>query len=351
MGNSFGKYFIVTTFGESHGPAVGAVVEGMPPHIDLTCEQIQRDLDKRRPGLSKVSSPRCERDRVEILSGVQEGLTTGAPVALLIRNEDANSADYRDNAEKFRPGHADYTYWKKYGLKPQPGGGRASGRETAARVAAGAVARALLMEPGISVRAYTVGVGNITAAGRDLDQVGKNPLRCPDAEAAAGMQELILRSGKEGDSVGGVVELVISGLRAGLGRPVFDKLDAMLAHGLVSIGGVKGVEFGEGFGAARLLGSQMNDEIMQSGFATNRSGGILGGISTGENIVLRIAVKPTPSIAKSQQTISTVGKSAEISVKGRHDVCLCPRICPVAEAMAAIVIADALLEQRIIDNS
>jgi chorismate synthase len=345
MGSFFGRYFQVATFGESHGPAVGVVVDGVPHGISVDAERIQRDLDRRRPGTSRFVSPRAESDQVEILSGIVDGVTLGSPVALLVRNRDVRSGDYKEIRELFRPGHADYTYFKKYGLPPQPGGGRSSGRETVGRVAAGAVARAFLDPYGVKITAYTVAVGTARAHRVDLEFVEQNPLRCADPDAAEAMANVVESARSEGDSVGGIVEVLAEGVPAGLGDPCFHKLEAVLALGMLSIGAVKGIEFGTGFGLAGMRGSEANDPIAPGGFLSNHAGGILGGISTGQPIVMRIAVKPTSSIAKEQSTIDIHGEARTIQVKGRHDPCLCPRIAPVAEAMAALVLADALMEQ------
>lgn len=346
MGSIFGRFFQVTTFGESHGAAVGVVVDGVPPGIGLDTEKIQRDLDRRRPGTSQFVSPRKELDQVEILSGVASGVTLGSPVALLVRNRDVRSGDYQEIRETFRPGHADFTYFKKYGLPPQPGGGRSSGRETVGRVAAGAIARTFLERYGVSIRAYTVAIGSVKAERIDPDFAEQNPLRCCDPDAATGMAEMVEKARSEGDSVGGMVEVVAEGVPAGLGDPVFHKLDALLSFAMVSIGAVKGIEFGSGFRLSGMRGSEANDPIAPEGFRSNHAGGILGGISSGQPIVMRLAVKPTSSISKPQDTIDIHGQARTIQVKGRHDPCLCSRVGPVAEAMAALVLADALMEHR-----
>jgi chorismate synthase len=351
MGSFFGNYFSIATFGESHGPAVGVVIDGIPFGVNVDASGIQMELDRRRPGKSAIVSARQELDQVEILSGIVNGQTLGTPIALLVRNRDARPEDYKETIHMFRPGHADFTYFRKYGLPPQPGGGRASGRETVGRVAAGAVAKAFLGVHGIKFRSYTVQIGNIQAKKIDLDYAEKHPLRCPDPDLAVDMTELVRQAQAEGDSVGGVVELVAEDVPPGLGSPVFDKLDALLGWAMLSIGGVKGVEFGGGFALTGMRGSQTNDQITSGGFLSNHSGGILGGISTGQPIVLRIAVKPTSSIALPQRTIDVKGKERTIRVKGRHDPCLCPRIAPVAEAMAAIVLTDAMLEHTAISSS
>ncbi len=349
-GNTFGELFKVTTFGESHGPAIGAVIDGVPPGIALDITEIQKDLDRRRPGQSKITTQRQEADQVEILSGTFEGKTTGTALALLIRNQDQRSKDYSNIKDVFRPGHADMTYLKKYGIRDYRGGGRSSGRETACRVAAGAVAKQLLKTYGIAITGYVLSVGDIVAEQRDFAVIEENIVRTPDMAASEKMIALIDEARKNCDSVGGVVEAVVQGCPVGLGDPVFDKLNAKLAYGLMSIGTIKGIEFGAGFAATRMKGSENNDEFMQDGETvrtkTNNAGGILGGISTGEDIVLRLAVKPPSSIAQTQQTVTTGGEKTEIEVKGRHDPCICPRVVPVVEAMIALVLADSLLLQK-----
>ncbi len=344
-GSLTGELLKVMTFGESHGSAVGAVVDGVPAGLVLTAEMIQRDLDRRRPGRSPFTSPRREDDHVELLSGVAKGRTLGSPIALLVRNRDARSTDYGPLAEVFRPGHADLTYHAKYGLPPQPGGGRSSGRETVGRVAAGAVARALLAPLGVTLSACTVGVGEVRAAEgqRDLAFAETDPLRCPDPAVAGAMADAVRAAQAAGDSVGGVVEVVARGVPAGLGEPVFAKLDALLAGAMMSIGGVKAVEVGAGLAVASRRGSANNDQMDAGGFASNNAGGILGGIASGQEIVLRLAVKPTPSIAAPQSSRDLNGEQQTLRTLGRHDPCLCPRVCPVAEAMAALVLADAWL--------
>ena len=349
-GSSYGKIFKLMTFGESHGPALGVVIDGVPAGIPLEEKDIQHELDRRRPGQSSVTTPRQESDRVEILSGVFEGKTTGVPIGLLIRNTNQQSKDYNALKDVFRPGHADFTYLQKYGARDHRGGGRSSGRETACRVAAGAIAKKFLLAQGISIVGYTLSVGNIEAETIDFDQIEKNSVRCPDATAAEKMVALIESARDDGDSVGGVVEAQIKGCPAGLGDPVFDKLDAMLSHGLMSIGTIKGIEFGMGFDATKMKGSEHNDSFLAEGSNVhtrrNLAGGILGGISTGEDIVLRVAVKPASSISKSQQTVSVHHSEETIEVKGRHDPCICPRAVPVVESMIALTLADALLIQR-----
>lgn len=346
MGSVFGRYFQVTTFGESHGQGLGVVVDGVPAGVAVDAACIQRDLDRRRPGTSPFVSPRREPDEVEVLSGISEGRTLGSPIGLLIRNRDARPGDYRKIRELFRPGHADYTYFKKYGLPPQAGGGRASGRETAARVAAGAVAKLLLEPYGVTIRSYTVSIGHLSANRVEPAFAEEHPLRCCDPDVSDQMVELVRQVSAQGNSIGGLVEVLIERVPPGLGDPVFHKLDAVLGWGMLSIGGVKGVEFGTGFRLAGMRGSEANDAISSNGFLSNHAGGILGGISNGEPIVMRLAVKPTPSIAKPQATIDIHGQNQTIEIKGRHDPCICPRIGPVAEAMSALVLADALLEQE-----
>ncbi|MCE5334055.1 MAG: chorismate synthase [Desulfobacteraceae bacterium] len=341
-GNTFGRLFSVTTWGESHGPALGAVIDGCPPGITLTPEDIQKDLDRRRPG-QPLSSQRSEADRVEILSGTFEGITTGTPISLIIYNRDTRSNDYAKIAQLYRPGHADRTYVQKFGIRDWRGGGRSSARETAARVAAGAIARRFLDQRGISVQAFTLSLAGIACRSFDPDEIGKNPLYCPDAAAALEMEERIKELRKEGDSAGGVVEIHARGCPPGLGEPVFDKLDARLAGAIMSIGAVKGVEIGEGFLAAAMLGSENNDPITSEGYESNHAGGILGGISTGMDIIVRAAVKPIPSISKPQRTVDALGQPAEIRVGGRHDVSAIPRIVPVCEAMTLLVLADFML--------
>ena len=356
-GNRFGRIFSITTWGESHGRAVGVVVDGCPAGLALCAEDIQKELDRRRPGQSRASTSRQEKDRVEILSGIFEERTTGTPISLLVWNEDADSSSYDLLRDRPRPGHADYTYQMKYGIRDHRGGGRASARETVGRVAAGAVARKLLAEWKINIAAYVTELGGIKAEipGAELmtlhTQSESNAVCCPDPDAAEKMLERLESVRKEGDSLGGMVEIVAQGVPAGLGEPVFDKLDGDLARALMSIGAVKAVEIGAGRECAGLKGSEMNDPLLwQEGgtrFESNRAGGILGGISTGEPIVCRIAVKPTPSISRRQKTVNLAREEeTEIEIKGRHDPAIPPRIVPVAEAMVALVLADHMLRQR-----
>ena len=339
-GNTFGSLFKITTFGESHGGAVGVVVDGVTPGIDLDEESIQKELDRRKPGQSSLVTPRKETDKVSILSGVFEGKTTGTPVMLILFNHDMKSEDYANIKNLFRPGHADYTYLKKYGLRDHRGSGRASGRETAGRVAAGAIARKLLDRRGVTIKAYTRRAAGIDCRTIDLDEIEKNPMRAADPEAAALMVKRIIELAEEGNSAGGIVECVIDGVKPGIGDPVFDKLDAEIARGMLSLGAVKGIEFGAGFAAADMLGDEHNDWRNETGFISNNAGGILGGISTGQRIIFRVVVKPTSSISLPQQTINKNGKPEQVVVKGRHDPCICPRIVPVIEAMTAIVLED-----------
>ena len=349
--NSFGHLFRVTTWGESHGPAIGCVVDGVPPGLKLAEPDIQTWLDQRKPGSSRFVTQRREPDEVEILSGVFEGKTTGTPVSLLIRNQDARSKDYGAIKDKFRPGHADYTYWKKYGIRDYRGGGRSSARETACRVAAGGIARKILGR-GVKIRGAMVQMGDrvIDRSKWRWTETGKNSFWCPDAAAAKEWETYLDIIRRDGSSVGAVIEIVASGMPAGLGAPVYGKLDADLAAAMMSINAVKGVEIGAGFGAATLLGEDNADEMrMKNGkveFLSNQAGGILGGISTGQDVVVRFAVKPTSSILSPRKTVTRQGKNAEIATKGRHDPCVGIRGVPVGEAMMACVLADHLLRHR-----
>jgi len=355
-GNTFGTLFRVTTWGESHGTAVGAVIDGCPPGIELTPEIIQKELDKRRPGKGKGESPRKEPDIVEIMSGTfkPEGasteLTTGTPISLVIFNKDAHSKSYDNLKDIFRPGHGDITYQAKYGIRDHRGGGRASARETAARVAAGAVASQLLAAHNIEVIGYTVALGGVRAEKRDLAAVNTNRLFCPDSNAVEKMEARIEEVREQGDTLGGVVE-IRAVCPPGLGEPVFDKLDGELARALMSIGAVKGVEIGAGFQAAEMLGSENNDIISPSGFLGNNSGGILAGISNGEHLIMRVAVKPIPSIRKEQQTVNVHNEAVAIKIGGRHDISAIPRIVPVCEAMVRLTLADHLLRQIVLHET
>jgi chorismate synthase len=343
--SSFGRAFRILSFGESHGAAVGVVIDGVRPGLPFELEAIQTEMDRRRPGQSDLVTPRNEADRVQVLSGVFEGRTTGHPIALVVFNENQKSGDYKAISELFRPGHADLTYDRKYGIRDPRGGGRSSGRETLARVAAGAWAKRRLADQGVSIRGFNREIGGIAGKRVDWGFVEKNPLRVADPETFEAQKAAVEAARSEGDSVGGVAEVWIEGLPIGLGDPTFAKLDALLAYAMMSIGAVKGVELGAGFESARRRGSENNDPLSPEGPLKNDAGGTLGGISTGAPVVVRLAVKPTSSISKTQQTVSKGGEAAEISTKGRHDPCIAPRIVPVAEAMAAIVVYDAWLSQ------
>jgi chorismate synthase len=319
--------------------------------MDISAQDIQTELDRRSPGNGVSSTTRKEPDQVEILSGIFEGKTTGTPICMIIHNRDVQSRAYDDLRDIFRPGHGDFTYAKKYGIRDHRGGGRASGRETAGRVAAGAIAKKVIGQSGIRVAAYTMELGGIVARRLSLDRINDNILYCPDPDASAKMEAKLADAKEKGDSLGGIVEILIQGCPAGLGEPVFDKMDADLAKALMSIGTVKGVEIGAGFAVSRMIGSECNDPIAPEGFKSNDAGGILAGITNGEAIVIRVACKPIPSIEIKQETIDTEGRSKEISIKGRHDVSVIPRVIPVCEAMASITIADHLLRQRAISKS
>jgi len=355
VASTFGHLFRIATWGESHGPVVGVVVDGCPPRLPVSREEIQAELDRRRPGQSKITSHRAEADQVEILSGVEDGLTLGTPIAMLVKNQDARPADYEEMRTKFRPSHADFTYQAKYGIRAAAGGGRASARETIGRVAAGAIARKLLAAAaGIEIVAYVKRVFDLEA---EVDpavvtraQVEASIVRCPDENAAQAMIDLIDATRKAGDSVGGVVEAVARKVPAGLGEPVFDRLEADLGKALLSLPACKGFESGSGFAGTRLRGSQHNDVFYADGgrvrTRTNRSGGIQGGISNGEDIVVRAAFKPTATILMPQETVDVEGKAVTLQARGRHDPCVLPRAVPVVEAMMALVLADHLLRQR-----
>lgn len=347
-GNTFGQVFRVTTWGESHGPALGAVIDGCPPRLSLSEAAIEEELARRRPGVQAHATPRREPDRVEILSGVFEGRTTGTPISLIIYNRDIRSQDYDPLKEVFRPGHGDFTFQAKYGIRDHRGGGRASARETVARVAAGAVAQKVLDTAGIQVSAYTLELGGVRAQHLDESRVWDNPFFCPDPEAVAAMTARVQEIKARGDSLGGVVQVRVRGCPAGLGEPVFDKLDAVLAQAVMSVGAVKGVEIGAGFAAARMLGSEHNDPLIPGGFASNHAGGILAGISNGDEIVLNAAVKPIPSITREQQTMDVAGNPRTLTIKGRHDISAIPRIVPVILAMVRLTLTDFLLRQRAI---
>ncbi|MGH1362011.1 MAG: chorismate synthase [Calditrichia bacterium] len=355
-GSRFGEAYRVMTFGESHGPFIGVVIDGIQPGIEIDEEAIQFQLNRRKPGQSDVVTPRKEEDKVQIVSGVFEGKTTGTPICMLIKNKDQRSRDYGNIVKLFRPGHASYTFLQKYGVFDYRGGGRASGRETATRVASGALARQLLEARGVEIYGYTRRVGDIEIEQVDFDVIEKNPVRAADPGAAEKMAELIRAARDEGDSIGGVVEVVVRNCPPGLGEPVFNKLQADLAGALMSIGAIKAFEMGSGFDTAGLKGSDNNDEFYYSEDSeafktrTNNAGGVLGGISNGEDLVMRITVKPPSSISKTQTTSDHDGKDVEFSIGGRHDPCICPRVVPVAEAMVALVLLDHLLMQERLTN-
>ncbi|PIP38645.1 MAG: chorismate synthase [Desulfobacterales bacterium CG23_combo_of_CG06-09_8_20_14_all_51_8] len=347
-GNTFGKLFQITTWGESHGPAVGVVVDGCPPGIEMNEAIIQKMLDRRRPGKATTSTSRKETDQAKILSGVFEGRTTGTPILIFVENQDARSGAYQSIADVFRPGHGDFTYQANYGIRDWRGGGRASARETVGRVAAGAVAAQVLKQENITIIAHTLALGGVRAETFDPMAIHENLFLCADPIAAEKMAVEVDRVKRAGDSLGGIVEIRVKNAPVGLGEPVFDKLDADFAKALMSIGAVKGVEIGAGFAAAGMRGSENNDPISPDGFLTNNAGGILAGISNGDEIIVRAAVKPIPSIRIEQQTIKTDHTPTKISIEGRHDIAAIPRINVVCEAMVGLVIVDHLLRQRAI---
>jgi chorismate synthase len=356
MGNTFGHLFRITTFGESHGGGVGVVIDGCPPLLEISAEEIQVELDRRRPGQSKITTPRNEADQCEILSGIFEGKTTGTPISILVRNKDARSQDYDEMAQKYRPSHADATYDAKYGIRNWQGGGRSSARETIGRVAAGAIAKKILQQvAGVEVIAYVKRIkdleGVVDSDTVTMAQVESNIVRCPDETCADRMIELIEQTGRQGDSIGGVVECVARHVPRGLGMPVFDKLEADLAKAVMSLPATKGFEIGSGFAGTLMTGSEHNDAFYiddagETRTVTNRSGGTQGGISNGENIVLRVAFKPTATIRKEQQTVTRSGEETVLAAKGRHDPCVLPRAVPMVEAMVALVLCDHLLRQQ-----
>ena len=351
-GNSFGRFFRITTWGESHGLALGVIIDGCPAGLEISPEDIQYELDRRRPGQSRITTQRKEADAIEILSGVFEGKTLGTPISMMVRNTDVISKSYEDIKDVYRPGHADFTYDEKYGHRDYRGGGRSSARETVGRVAAAAIAKKILNSQGVRTTGYVKQVGDIVAQDIDFDQIEENPVRCPDPKAAEKMIGLIESVRREGDSVGGTVEVVSQGLPSGLGDPVFNKLDADLARALMSIGGIRGFEVGMGFGVVEKKGSQVNDLMYKKedgtlGFRTNNSGGLLGGITSGADLVVRIAIKPTSSISQVQDTVDKKGEKTQLQVKGRHDPCLCPRAVPIAEAMVNLVLIDHLLISKL----
>jgi chorismate synthase len=346
-GNTFGKLFTVTTFGESHGAALGCIVDGCPPGLELSAEDLQHDLDRRRPGKNKFETQRKEPDQVEILSGIFEGKTTGTPIGLLIRNQDQRSKDYSEIYDKFRPGHADFSYWYKYGIRDYRGGGRSSARETAMRVAAGGIAKRYLKAAyGTEITGYLSQLGPIKADTVDLACVENNPFFFPDASKLTSLEDYMMKIRKSGDSIGAKVSVVAKNIPVGLGEPIFDRLDADLAHALMSINAVKGVEIGDGFGCIEQKGTEHRDEMTPEGFTSNHAGGILGGISTGQDILASIALKPTSSLLVPGKTINTAGEQVEMITKGRHDPCVGIRATPIAEAMMAIVLMDHALRHR-----
>jgi chorismate synthase len=356
MGNTFGHLFRITTFGESHGGGVGVVIDGCPPLLEISPEEIQFELDRRRPGQSKITTPRNESDTCEILSGVFEGKTTGTPIAILVRNKDARSQDYDNMVQKYRPSHADATYDAKYGIRNWQGGGRSSARETIGRVAAGAIAKKILRQvAGVEIVGYVKRIkdleGVVDPNTVTLEQVEQNIVRCPDLECGDRMIELIEQTGRQGDSIGGVVECVARQVPKGLGMPVFDRLEADLAKGVMSLPATKGFEIGSGFAGTLMTGSEHNDEFYTDDAGeirtvTNRSGGTQGGISNGENIIIRVAFKPTATIRKEQRTVTQAGEETTLAAKGRHDPCVLPRAVPMVEAMVALVLCDHLMRQE-----
>lgn len=345
-GNIFGKNFTITTFGESHGKAVGVVIDGCPPMIEITAEEIQKELNRRRPGQSKVSTPRDEADAVEIYSGVFEGKTTGTPIMMMVFNQNQMSKDYNAVKDLFRPGHADFTYFSKYGIRDHRGGGRSSARETIGRVCAGALAKKILEKFGVDIKGYVIQVGPHKAVKRDMDVIENNIIRTCDLDIAPKMEEYILEAKDAGDSVGGIVEVTIKGVPVGVGEPVFDRLNAVLAHAVMSIPAVKGIEFGRGFEAALMRGSEHNDEMSKYGFLSNNAGGTLGGMASGQDVVFRFVVKPASSITVPRKGIDLYGNEKTVITEGRHDPCVAPRVVPVAEAMAAVVLVDLMMADR-----
>ncbi|HTQ35761.1 MAG TPA: chorismate synthase [Steroidobacteraceae bacterium] len=346
-GNSFGKSFVVTTFGESHGPALGAIVDGCPPGLPLAAEDLQADVDRRRTGTSQFTSQRREGDQVRILSGVFDGVTTGTPIGLLIENTDARSRDYEKLKDRFRPGHADYTYQQKYGLRDYRGGGRSSARETVMRVAAGAIARKYLAQRlGVAISGYVTQVGELVIQPRDPPAAYDNPFFCPDPSRVQELEDYIWKLRSDGDSVGAKLTVLARGVPPGLGEPVFDRLDAEIAHALMSINAVKSVEIGDGVAVAAQRGGTARDELTPAGFSANHAGGILGGISTGQDILAHIALKPTSSIQIPGRTIDLAGNPVEVATTGRHDPCVGLRATPIAEAMLAITLMDHYLRHR-----
>lgn len=341
--NSFGDFFTITTFGESHGKAVGVIIDGIPSNIEIDIENIKYHLARRRPGQSDITTPRKEKDSPIVLSGLYEGKTTGAPLTIIIENQDIQSKDYDSVANCYRPSHSDYSWEKRYTIRDHRGGGRSSGRETVARVIAGAIALQLLKQKGISVCAYTTQIGDIYVNSFDKSVIEKNSMRACDLEASLKMEELVKNVALKGDSVGGVIECRIDNMIAGIGDPIFEKIDANLAKAIFSIGAVKAFEIGLGFKAALQYGSTYNDSQTKTGYLSNNGGGIEGGVTNGNQIIFRAAIKPTPSISLPQKTLTTSNQECSIQIQGRHDPCICPRIVPVIEAMSAIVILNALM--------
>lgn len=344
--NTFGTALTITTFGESHGEGIGVIIDGIESNFTIDTDHLRQQMERRRPGSNILGTKRDEQDSVEILSGLFEGKTTGTPIAMLIRNKNQRSHDYTDISHMFRPGHADYTWSSKFGIRDWRGGGRSSGRETAGRLAAGAIAMQVLFSKGITIEAYTIQIGSVVAKERDYTQIRKNRVSCPDSQAAKEMENLIEQMRSEGDSVGGIIECRIKGVPPGLGEPVFDKTDALLSHAILSIGAIKGIEFGLGFQSALLKGSENNDQMGEKGFLSNNAGGINGGITNGEEILFRCAVKPTSSISVPQKTLTAAGEEKTIVVEGRHDPSICVRIVPVIEAMSAITLLSLWYEQH-----
>lgn len=347
-GSTFGTNFTITTFGESHGKAVGVVIDGCPPLVEVSAEDIQKELNRRRPGQSKVSTPRDESDTVEIYSGVFEGKTTGTPIMMMVFNKNQMSRDYNAVKDLFRPGHADFTYYSKYGIRDHRGGGRSSARETIGRVCAGALAKKILDKSGISITGYVIQVGPHKADERDLSIIEKNIIRTCDPHIAPKMEEYIMEAKEAGDSVGGIVEVTIKGVPVGVGEPVFDRLNALLSHAIMSIPAVKGIEFGRGFEAALMRGSEHNDEMSKYGFMSNNAGGTLGGMASGQDVVFRFVVKPASSITVPRKGVDLYGNEREVITEGRHDPCVAPRVVPVAEAMSAVVLVDLIMSDKAI---
>lgn len=345
-GNTYGKIFTITTFGESHGKSVGVVIDGCPPNLELSVEDVQKELDRRRPGQSEVSTPRDESDTVDIYSGIFEGKTTGTPIMMMVFNKNQMSRDYNAVKDVFRPGHADFTYFSKYGIRDHRGGGRSSARETIGRVCGGAVARKILSQMGVSITGYVIQVGPHKAVKRDFDVIEKNIIRTCDMDAVEAMRDYIVAARNDGDSVGAIVEVTIKGVPVGVGEPVFDRLNACLAKAIMCIPAVKGIEFGMGFQAALMRGSQHNDEVTKYGFLSNNAGGTLGGMASGQDIVFRFVVKPASSITVPKKGIDLYGNERTIITEGRHDPCVAPRVVPVAEAMAAVTLLDLVMTDR-----